>query len=66
MKRIHYKPIREPVKLDEFPLPFPVEALSQVICQHTSLEEALDELRREGFIDSHGEKVLKGLSLIHI
>lgn len=61
MKLIHYKPVREPIRLDEPPVSFPVEALSQVIYQHTSLEEALEELKREGFINSHGEKVLKGI-----
>ncbi|MCK5009602.1 MAG: hypothetical protein KAS98_03895, partial [Deltaproteobacteria bacterium] len=61
MKLIHYQPTREPIKLNEPQVPFPIEALSQVIFQHTSLEEALEELRREGYIDLNGEKVLKGI-----
>ena len=61
MKLIHYKPTLEPIKLNEPPVSFPVESLSQVIFQHTSLEEALEELKREGYIDPNGEKVLTGI-----
>ena len=61
MKLIHYQPICEPIKPHESQALFPIEALSQIIFQHTSLEEALEELRREGFIDPNGEKVLKGI-----
>ncbi|MBW2652477.1 MAG: hypothetical protein JRC57_05265, partial [Deltaproteobacteria bacterium] len=61
MKLIHYQPTREPIKLNEPQVSFPVEALSQIIFQHTSLEEALEELRKEGYTNSNGEKVLKGI-----
>ena len=61
MKIIHYQPACEPVKIYESQASPPVEALSQVIFQHTSLEEALEELRREGYMEPGGEKALKGI-----
>ena len=61
MKIIHYKPSHAPLKLQKPQSSLSVEALSEVIFQHTSLEEALEELKREGYISPSGEKILKGI-----
>ena len=61
MKTIHYQPIRDPKEIQE-PLPLlPSEVISEVIFKHTSLDEALEELRREGYVTPGGEKILKGI-----
>jgi len=61
MKNIHYHPLTQPATLTPPPEPLPLEALSSVIFQHTSLEEALLELMREGYAGARGEKIIKGI-----
>jgi hypothetical protein len=61
MKTIHYQPIRDPQEIQEPLPPPPSEVISEVIFKHTSLDEALEELRREGYVTPEGEKTLKGI-----
>jgi len=61
MKIIHYKPLGHAPALQQSSDTLPVEALSQVIFQNTSMEEALEELRREGYSTPDGEKIFTGM-----
>ena len=61
MKTIHYQPICDPKDIQEYLPPLPSEILSEVIFTHTSLDEALEELKREGYVTPGGEKILKGI-----
>ena len=61
MKIIHYKPLGHSSALPKSPDTLPVEILSQVIFQNTSMEEALEELRREGFRAPNGKKIFTGM-----
>ena len=61
MKIIHYKPLGHPPALPNSPDTLPVEILSQVIFKNTSMEEALEELRREGFRDPNGKEIFTGM-----
>ena len=61
MKIIHYKPLGHSPALPKPPETLPVEILSQVIFQNTSMEEALEELRREGFRTPNGKKIFTGM-----
>ena len=61
MKTIHYKPLIDSHAIQDVSETIPVEVFSEVIFQNTSLEDALEELRREGYEDSSGRKVLTGI-----
>jgi uncharacterized protein with von Willebrand factor type A (vWA) domain len=61
MKIINYTPLIDLPAIQEASEIIPVEVLSEVIFQNTSLEDALEELRREGYKDSSGRKVLPGI-----
>ena len=61
MKTIHYQPTRDPKEIQEPLPPLPSEVISEVIFKHTSLNEALEELRCEGYATPGGEKILKGI-----
>ena len=61
MKIINYKPLIDLPAIQEASETIPVEVFSEVIFQNTSLEDALEELRREGYEDSSGRKVLPGI-----
>ena len=61
MKIINYTPHIDLPPVEEASETIPVEVLSEVIFQNTSLEDALEELRREGYKDSNGRKVLPGI-----
>ncbi len=61
MKIIHYKPLGHPPVLTKSPDTLPVEILSQVIFKNTSMEEALEELRREGFRAPNGKNIFTGM-----
>ncbi|MDX1779670.1 MAG: hypothetical protein R3339_12385, partial [Thermodesulfobacteriota bacterium] len=61
MKTIHYKPLLDSPPLQETPEILPLEVFSEVIFQNTSLEDALEELRREGYRDPSGTKLLPGI-----
>ena len=61
MKTIHYQPIHDPQEIQEPLSPLPSEIISEVIFKHTSLNEALEELRREGYVSPGGGKILKGI-----
>lgn len=61
MKTIYYKPLIDLPAFQQASEAIPVEVLSEVIFKNTSLEDALDELRREGYRDSSGRKVFPGI-----
>lgn len=61
MKTIHYKPFLDWPSLPQTSEILPVEVFSEVIFQNASLDEALEELRREGYQDSSGKKLLPGI-----
>lgn len=61
MKLISYKPLGSAPALRQLPDTLPVEILSQVIFQNTSMEEALEELRREGYRSSDGKLLFAGI-----
>jgi uncharacterized protein with von Willebrand factor type A (vWA) domain len=61
MKTIHYKPLLDALPSQQTAKALPVEVFSEVIFKNTSLEDALEELRREGYRDNSGRKLLPGI-----
>jgi uncharacterized protein with von Willebrand factor type A (vWA) domain len=62
MRRIHYKPLSGDPALPPPSDTLPIEALSEVVFRSSSLEEALEALKREGYRDPAGNTVVVGIA----
>jgi uncharacterized protein with von Willebrand factor type A (vWA) domain len=61
MKVITYRPLSPDEQLNFSGAPFPVKALADAVLKNQSLQEALEELQKEGFRDEQGEKLFPGI-----
>ena len=61
MKIIQYKPLSSTPVSQEIPELLPVEILSDIIFKTHTLEEAIEELRREGYSRPGEKKLLPGI-----
>ena len=62
MKHIHYKPLSAHPAFAPPSDTLPAEALTEVIFRSTSLEEALEALKREGYSDPAGNTIVAGIA----
>ncbi|MCX5903443.1 MAG: VWA domain-containing protein [Proteobacteria bacterium] len=61
MKVITYRPLSPDEQLNFPGAPFPVKALADAVLKNQSLQEALEELQKEGYRDEQGEKLFIGI-----
>ncbi len=61
MKVITYRPLSPDEQLNFPGAPFPVKALADAVHKNQSLQEALEELQKEGYRDEQGEKLFIGI-----
>jgi uncharacterized protein with von Willebrand factor type A (vWA) domain len=61
MKVIFYRPLSPDEQLDFSGEPFPVKALAAAVLKNQSLQEALEELQKEGYRDEQGELQFTGI-----
>jgi len=61
MKVIFYRPLAADEQLNFPGALFPVKALAEAVLKNQSLQEALEELQREGYRDEQGEQLFSGI-----
>ena len=61
MKVITYRPLSPDEQLNFPGAPFPVKALAEAVLKNQSLQEALEELQKEGYRDEQGEQLFPGI-----